>query len=122
MPALKPGVYAVRAESSGYAPASLPAVSVPSNTVPLVLTPGGSLEVQIGPQTLALPQPTARLLGTDGRVYLWNALTDDGKIGLFGPMRRLENVVPGRYVLAVEGGVSRDVDVREGMPSVAVLP
>ena len=63
VPSLKPGVYEVRAESSGYAPVSLPAVSVPSRTVTLVLTPGGSLEVRVGEQTLALPQPTARLLG-----------------------------------------------------------
>ena len=85
VPSLKPGVYEVRAESSGYAPVSLPGVSVPSRTVTLVLTPGGSLEVRVGEQTLALPQPTARLLGADGRVYMWNAFTTDGKIRLNAP-------------------------------------
>ncbi|HUL75693.1 MAG TPA: carboxypeptidase-like regulatory domain-containing protein, partial [Vicinamibacteria bacterium] len=84
VPALRPGAYALRAESSGYAPASLPSVSVPSSAVPVVLTPGGSLEIQVGPQTLALPQPTARLLGGDGQAYLWNVFTDDGKIRLSG--------------------------------------
>ena len=59
VPSLKPGVYEVRAESSGYAPVSLPGVAVPSRTVTLVLTPGGSLEIRVGAQTLALPQPTA---------------------------------------------------------------
>jgi len=122
VPALRPGAYALRAESSGYAPVNLPSVSVPSSTVPLVLTPGGSLEIQIGPQTLALPQPTARLLGADGQVYMWNAFTDDGKIRLSGPVRRLENVAPGRYLLQIEGGVAREVDVREGMPSSVALP
>jgi len=121
VPSLRPGAYEVRAESSGYAPTRLP-VTVPASTVPLVLTPGGSLEILIGPQTLALPQATARLLGPDGQAYMWNAFTDDGKIRLFGPMRRLENVVPGRYVLSVEGGVAREVDVREGQPSTAALP
>jgi hypothetical protein len=122
VPSLKPGVYDLRAESSGYAPVRLPSVSVPAGTVPLVLTPGGSLEIQAGPQTLALPDPAARLYGADGRLYLWNAFTDDGKIRLGGPVRRFENVAPGRYVLQVDGGVRRDVDVREGQPAVVALP
>ena len=88
----------------------------------LVLTPGGSLEIRVGEQTLALPQPTARLLGADGRVYMWNAFTTDGKIRLNGPVRRFDNVAPGRYTLEVEGGVRRDVDIREGMPSTVSLP
>jgi protocatechuate 3,4-dioxygenase beta subunit len=122
VPSLKPGIYEVRAESSGYAPVSLPGVAVPSRTLTLVLTPGGSLEIRVGPQTLALPQPTARLLGADGRVYMWSTFTPDGKIRLSGPVRRLENVTPGRYVLEVEGGARQDVDVREGMPSTVSLP
>jgi len=122
VPSLKPGMYEVRAESSGYAPVSLPGVAVPSRTVTLVLTPGGSLDIQVGPQTLALPQATARLLGADGRVYMWNAFTSDGKIRLSGPARRIENVVPGRYVLEVEGGARPEVDIREGVPTTVALP
>ncbi len=122
VPSLKPGVYEVRAESSGYAPVNLPGVAVPSRTLTLTLTPGGSLEIRVGEQTLALPQPTARLLGADGRVYMWNAFTTDGKIRLAGPVRRFENVAPGRYVLEVEGGVRREVQVSEGMPSTVSLP
>jgi hypothetical protein len=122
VPSLRPGTYEVRAESSGYATVSLPAVAVPSRTVSLVLTPGGSLEIQAGPQTLGLPQPTARLLGADGRVHMWNAFTPDGKIRLGGPVRRIENVAPGRYVLEVEGGVRREVAIAEGAPSVVTLP
>ena len=116
VPSLKPGVYEVRAESSGYAPVSLPGVAVPSRTVTLTLTPGGSLEIRVGEQTLALPQPTARLLGADGRVYMWNAFTTDGKIRLTAPVRRFENVAPGRYTLEVEGGVRRDGDDHGGGP------
>jgi protocatechuate 3,4-dioxygenase beta subunit len=122
VPSLKPGVYEVRAESSGYAPARLPGVAVPSPAVKLMLTPGGSLEIRVGPQTLTLPQPSARLLGADGQVYMWSAFTTDGKIRLNGPVRRLENVVPGRYVLEVEGGSRQDVEIREGMPTTVVLP
>jgi len=122
VPSLKPGVYELRAESSGYAPVRRSGVMVPSSAITLVLTPGGSLEIQAGPQTLALPDARARLLGADGQVYMWSAFTTDGKIRLAGPVRRIENVVPGRYIFEVEGGVRREVDVREGMPSVVALP
>jgi hypothetical protein len=94
VPSLKPGAYELRAESSGYAPVIRPGVAVPSSTISLVLTPGGSLEIQAGPQTLALPEASGRLLGADGRVYMWNVFTNDGKIRLTTQVRRIENVVP----------------------------
>jgi hypothetical protein len=122
VPSLKAGTYELRAESSGYAPLSLPGVAVPSRTLTLVLTPGGSLEIQAGPQTLALPQPAGRLLGADGRVYMWSAFTTDGKIRIPGPVRRLENVAPGAYTFEVEGGVRREVTITEGGRAVVSLP
>ena len=122
VPSLKPGTYELRAESSGYAPVLRPGVAVPSSTIALVLTPGGSLEIHAGPQTLALAEASGRLLGADGRVYMWNVFTSDGKIRLTNPVRRIENVVPSRYTFEVEGGVRREVDIREGLPSVVALP
>jgi protocatechuate 3,4-dioxygenase beta subunit len=122
VPSLRPGTYEVRAESSGYAPISLPGVSVPSRTLSLLLTPGGSLEIQAGPTTLALPQAAGRLIGADGRPYMWSAFSADGKIRLSGPVRRLENVAPGRYSFEVEGGERRDVTVSEGGRAVVALP
>ena len=122
VPSLRPGTYEVRAESSGYAPVSLSGVAVPSRTLSLLLTPGGSLEIQAGPATLALPQAAGRLIGADGRPYMWSAFTPDGKIRLSGPVRRLENVAPGRYTFEVEGGERRDVTVTEGGRSAVSLP
>ena len=122
VPSLKPGTYDVRAESSGYAPVSLTGVAVPSRSLSLLLTPGGSLEIQAGPTTLALPRPAGRLIAADARVYMWNAFTPDGKIRLNGPVRRLENVAPGRYTFEVEGGERRDVTVTEGGRAVMSLP
>jgi protocatechuate 3,4-dioxygenase beta subunit len=122
VPSLRPGTYEVRAESSGYAPVSLPGVAVPSRTLSLVLTPGGSLDIRVGPETLALPAPSARLFTADGRAYAWNAFTTDGKIQLGTPSRRLGNVAPGRYVLQVEGGARRELTIAEGGASVVTLP
>jgi hypothetical protein len=122
VPSLKPGTYEVRAESSGYAPVSLPGVAVPSRPLSLALTPGGSLEIQAGPTTLALPQASGRLIGADGRPYMWSVFTTDGKIRLTSPVRRLENVAPGRYSFEVEGGVRREVTIAEGGRAVVSLP
>jgi protocatechuate 3,4-dioxygenase beta subunit len=122
VPSLKPGVYELRAESSGYAPVRLPSVQVPSRTISLLLTPGGSLEIQAGPTTLALPQAAGRLIGPDQRVYMWSSFTSDGKIRLTSPVRRLENVAPGSYSFEVEGGVRRDVAITEGGRAIVSLP
>jgi hypothetical protein len=53
---------------------------------------------------------------------MWSAFTPDGKIRLAGPVRRLENVAPGRYTFEVEGGVRRDVTVTEGGQALVSLP
>jgi protocatechuate 3,4-dioxygenase beta subunit len=122
VPALKPGTYELRAQSSGYAAVSLPAVAVPSRTLSLALTPGGALEIQAGPQTLAIPEAAGVLVGADGRACLWNPFTTDGKIRLTGPSRSLDNVPPGAYTLRVVGGASRELTITEGGRATVSLP
>ena len=122
VPSVRPGSYELRVQSSGYAPVVRAGVMVPSSALAFALTPGGTLELQVGPQTLALPQPQGRLHRPDGRVYLASIFSTDGVIRLGGPVRRLEHVAPGRYVLAVDGGARRDVEIREGASSVVTLP
>jgi hypothetical protein len=53
---------------------------------------------------------------------MWNAFTTDGAIRLTGPVRRLENVTPGRYTFVVDGGERRDVTIIEGGRAVVTLP
>ena len=53
---------------------------------------------------------------------MWNAFTTDGKIRLTTPVRRLENVAPGRYNFEVEGGARQEVTVAEGGRAVVSLP
>jgi protocatechuate 3,4-dioxygenase beta subunit len=122
VPALRPGSYELRADSSGYAAVRIPNVSAPSPTIPLTLTPGGTIEIQVGPATLALPTPEGVLIGADDRPCLWNIFTDDGKVSLRGPSRSIENVPPGRYTFQVAGGDRREVTVVEGGHAVVSLP
>ncbi len=63
VPSLKPGVYEVRAESSGYAPVVLPGVAVPSRTLDprahprgLARDPGGAPDARPAPAHRAAPR------------------------------------------------------------------
>jgi hypothetical protein len=94
---------------------------VPARTLSLALTPGGTLEIQAGPQTLALPQPEGVLLSADGQPCVFNPFTSDGRIRLSSPARTLENVPPGAYTFRL-GATSRDVTISEGGRAVFALP
>ncbi len=122
VPSLRPGVYQLRAQAGGYAPLTLPAVTAPASGLLLTLTPGGSLEIQAGPETLARPDAAARLLLPGGQPYFYSAFSADGLIRLPQPVRRLDNVAPGSYTLQVVGGPARPVEVREGVLTTVALP
>lgn len=122
VPSVKPGSYELRISSSGYAPVTRPGIMVPSSELAFSLTPGGTLEIQVGPATQALPGAQGRLRGADGRTYLPSIFSTDGAIRLGSPVRRLENVAPGRYVFTVDGGSPHEVEVREGGLAVVALP
>jgi hypothetical protein len=97
-------------------------VAVPAPLVSLTFTPGGTLEIQAGPQTLALANSSARILYANGAVYYPFLFSPDGLIRLSNPIRRLENIAPGSYIFAVEGGARKPFDVREGGSTVVSLP
>jgi hypothetical protein len=119
---LRAGTYQLRADSPGYAPIHVPQVAVPAPDLSLVLTPGGTLEIQAGPQTLALPNASARILYPNGAVYFPFLFSPDGLIRLSNPIRRIENVAPGSYVLVAEGGARKEFEIREGGSAVVTLP
>jgi protocatechuate 3,4-dioxygenase beta subunit len=122
VPSVKRGTYELRVSSSGYAPVVQPGVMVPSSELSFALTPGGSLEILVGPETQARPGAQALLYGATGRPHLPSIFSTDGVIHLDRPVRRLENVPPGRYSLVVDGGPPETLEVREGQPTVVTLP
>ena len=121
VPSVKPGSCELRVSSSGYAPVIRPGIMVPSSELAFALTPGGTLEIHVGPETQALPGAQGRLIGADGRPYLPSIFSTDGVIRLGGSVRRLENVAAGRYVFAVDGGERHELEVREGATAVLAL-
>ncbi len=122
VPGLPAGSYEVRVDAGGYAPTMLRGVAVPTPALGLSLTPGGTLEVASGPETLGRPGSRARLLGSDGLPYFLNIFSSEGWLALGQPLRRFESVAAGTYTLAVDGGASRAVEVREGLTARAELP
>ena len=123
IPSLRPGQYEVRIGAGGYAWVTLRAVVVPAPTLSVALTPGGTLEIQIGPETAARPGVKARLVGADGEPFWPSGFSPpDNSFVLTPPMRRWENVAPGHYTVAVDGGLNRECDVREGGTVTVLLP
>jgi protocatechuate 3,4-dioxygenase beta subunit len=120
--ALRPGRYSLRANSSGYALAVLPAFTVPGPAVLLALTPGGRLELRCGPETLARPGASARLLGADGQPYPLSIFAGESAWPLTRPLSQVDNLAPGRYTLVLDGGATKPVVVTEGQTTVVELP
>ncbi len=124
---LKPGGYSLFVNASGYATVYVAGVSVPSQTLPVTLTPGGAADISVGPKSFVngilrgtlqaggMPYPYT-LFATDGRI----AITADasGQTGF----RRLTNLAPGSYVLALDGGGGTTFTVTEGGITPVKLP
>jgi hypothetical protein len=122
IPSLRPGRYDVRIGADGYAGTVLRGVAVPAPVLTVALTPGGRLEIQSGPQTLAQPNASGRLLDSSGAVYDTSPFTPDGVIQIRAPNLRLEHVGPGHYSFVLATGLRREADVSEGGSAVIVLP
>jgi hypothetical protein len=129
IPSLQPGSYALFVNTSGYATAYLASVSAPSQQpVQVSLTPGGSADISVGPKSFVngilrgtlktaagVPYPYA-LYATDGRI----AITADatGQTGF----RRLANLAPGSYILALDNGGGTTFNISEGGITPVPLP
>ena len=122
IPSLRPGRYQVRIGADGYAGLVLPAVMVPAPALTVALTPGGMLELQVGPQTLARPNSSGKILDSNGSVYYPSVFSTDGVVRLTGPPPRVNHVAPGRYTFAVDGGPRPEFEIREGGTAVVSLP
>jgi hypothetical protein len=120
IPSLRPGVYAVRLGAQGYAPLTL-GVTIPSPTVEVGFTPGGTVDIRVGPTTLAR-SPLARLLDSSGMPFPAGPFSADGSFALVTPDRRIDHVTPGSYTLVVADGPSKSVAVTEGGTGLVELP
>jgi hypothetical protein len=115
IPSIKPGQYTAMLDASGYAPITVQ-VSVPAPLVSVAMTPGGNIEVHAGPAALAAR--SAQLLDGNSMPYAFAIFAQPGRIDLNAPVRRVENVAPGRYTLSYAGAKPQSFTVAEGQTTV----
>ncbi|MFI5181677.1 MAG: carboxypeptidase regulatory-like domain-containing protein [Thermoanaerobaculia bacterium] len=122
IPSLKPGAYTLTASASGYAVTTIPGVTVPSAPVTVSLTPGGSIEIHSGPKTLVSGTAQMQIVTAAGVPYPLNLFSATGTFAVSTPIRRIDNLAPGSYLLAVTGGSQQSFTVQEGSVTVVTLP
>lgn len=122
IPSLKPGRYTVIVDASGYAAQTLDGINVPSPSLPIALTPGGSVEIHAGPDTLARSGARLQFLTGAGVPYYFSFFTPDGTMMLGTAIRRIDNFAPGTYLLSVTGGAAKSFTVAEGRTTIVELP
>jgi hypothetical protein len=88
----------------------------------LPLTVGGGIEIHAGPATLGSGSARAQVLTTGGQPYPFAFFSPEGRLTLTAPVRRLENLAPGAYVLQVEGAEPRPFEVRADTITTVALP
>ncbi|MGA7992441.1 MAG: carboxypeptidase regulatory-like domain-containing protein, partial [Thermoanaerobaculia bacterium] len=124
---LRPGGYSLYVGASGYATIYMPGVSVPSQTLPITLTPGGAADIAVGPKSFVagIARGTLR---SGGMPYPYTPFATDGRLAIAADaagragFRRLTNLAPGSYVLALDGGGGTTFTITEGGITPVVLP
>ncbi len=118
---LRPGRYTLVLGSNGYATQVLEGVVVPGAPLPVVLTPGGSVEVRPGEASRA--KGSATLLNALGLPHPYRSWGSEGRVSLpAAGSEVLENLAPGSYTLAVEGVAPKGFTVTEGARTLVELP
>ena len=125
---LKPGGYSLFVNASGYATIYIASVSVPSQTLPITLTPGGSADISVGPKSFVNGILRATLRTASGMPYPYTLFATDGRLAITADatgqtgFRRLTNLAPGSYVLALDNGGGTTFTVTEGGLTPVRLP
>ena len=125
---LKPGGYSLFVNASGYATVYVASVSVPSRALPVTLTPGGSADISVGPKSFVNGILRGTLRTAAGMPYPYTLFATDGRLAITADasgqtgFRRLTNLAPGSYVLALDGGGGTTFTVAEGGITPVKLP
>lgn len=118
---LRPGRYTLVLGANGYSTQLLDGVIVPGAPLPVVLTPGGSVEVR--PGEASRTKGAATLRNAVGQPYPYRSWGVEGRVPLPATGNQLlENLAPGSYTLAAEGVAPKGFTVTEGGRTVVELP
>lgn len=118
---LRPGRYTLVLGSNGYATQVFDGIVVPGAPLPVVLTPGGSVEVKAGEASRAKGE--AILRNALGQPHPYRSWGPEGRVPLPATGSQLvENLAPGSYTIAAEGTAPKGFTVTEGGRTVVELP
>ena len=123
IPALPPATYTVLAAASGYAPVRLEGVNVPSPTVLISLTPGGTILLKAGSSTIAAGSTAGTITTATGQPALLSLNNRDGRVTVSQPSLQIQHVAPGSYILSIPAvEFSSPITVTEGNTTIVQLP
>ena len=89
----------------------------------IAVSPGGTLEIHAGAKTLAAGTARGQILTADGQPYPFSPFSGDGHFTLSAPIRRLENLGDGSYLLQMDaGGSPQQFQIAVGGLIVVTLP
>jgi hypothetical protein len=101
---------------------------VPSQTLPVQLTPGGTADISVGPKSFVSGILRGTLRTAAGMPYPYVLFAADGRIAITADasgqtgFRRLTNLAPGSYVLALDSGGGTTFSIAEGGITPVRLP
>jgi hypothetical protein len=101
---------------------------VPSQTVPVTLTPGGAADITVGPKSFVAGIARGTLRTSSGLPYPYTLFNADGRLAISADatgqhgFRRVSNLAPGSYVLALDNGGGTSFSIGEGGVTPVTLP
>ncbi|HVO52685.1 MAG TPA: carboxypeptidase regulatory-like domain-containing protein [Thermoanaerobaculia bacterium] len=113
IPSLKPGSYSILASANGYAPSAYDGVTVPGSGLTVILTPGGTLDVDVQADRLAAG-PIACQMTARGLPLAYRQWGKRGDLSLARASTHLTNFPPVAGVLACPGTAPVAFTVPEG--------
>jgi hypothetical protein len=118
---LKPGRYRLMVDANGYAPA-IPN-GIPSRRRRCRRrSRRGTIEIHAGDKSLVTGTLKGTLKTAAGQPYGFSLFNLDDRIVMSTTVRRIENVAPGTYLLAIDGGDTKTIAVNEGGTAIVQLP
>jgi hypothetical protein len=113
IPSLKPGSYSIIVNTGGYAPSTYDGVSVPGPGLAVILTPGGTLDVDVQAERLAAG-PLPCQVTAHGMLLAYRQWGKRGDLSLRSASTHLTNFPPVAGVLSCPGTTPVPFTVPEG--------
>ena len=113
IPSLKPGSYSIIVNTSGYAPSAYDGVTVPGSGLTVILTPGGTLDIDVPAERLAVG-PLSCQVTARGLPLAYRQWGKRGELSLASASTHLTNFPPVAGVLSCPGTAPVSFAVPEG--------